>query len=231
MRSTRLQKITFITGTDTGVGKTLVAASLLYHLRKTGENALAMKPFSAGDRKDVEIFQTVQQSAHVQIEEVNPFHFPDPVSPYAAQRNGGKKITLAQVLDRIQNVQHRCSHLVIEGLGGVMAPLGEGFTVVDLIGQLCCEIIVVAQNSLGTINHTLLTVRALQSCQRNAMTVVLMEKRRGDASSSTNLPILRELLAPICIRKWPFLGAKPKSMRAIKLNYRKTKKVLVQILG
>ena len=224
------QKITFITGTDTGVGKTLLAASLVHYLRSGGENALAMKPFCTGDRNDVELLQAVQERAGVSTEDINPFFYPDPISPYAAQRKSGKKVTLPEVVDRIREMEHRCSHLVVEGAGGLLAPLGEGYSAVDVIRQLKCGIVLVARNRLGTINHTLLTIRVLEIYQLRRIDVVLMESIKADPSSLSNFGILKDMLPGIPVWKCPFLGAKPQSPRSMKLNRRKTKKLLAGIL-
>ena len=177
------------------------------------------------------MLQAIQQSARVRTEEVNPFFFPDPVSPYAAQRKAGKRVTLPEVLDRIREMETRCSHLIVEGVGGLMVPLGEGYTVADVIKHLSCRVIVVAQNRLGTINHTLLTVRALELYQPQRIGVVLMESKKGDASTLSNFGILGEMLPGVCLWKCPFLGLKPKSTRSIELNCKKTKKLLARILG
>ena len=213
------------------MGKTLLAASLLHYLRNRGESALAMKPFCTGDKNDVELLQAIQKGARVRTEDVNPFFFPDPVSPYAAQRKSGKKVTLPEVLDRIREMESRCSHLIVEGLGGLMAPLGEGYTAADVIKHLNCGVVVVAQNRLGTINHTLLTVRVLELYHRGRISVVLMESNKGDASSLSNFGILGEMLPRISLWKCGYLGAKPKSIRSIKLNRRKTEKLLARIVG
>ena len=84
--------------------------------------------------------------------------------------------------------------LVIEGSGGLMVPLGERYTVADLIRALDCEVVIVSRNKLGTINHTLLTVDALRRLRPRKLGVVLMEQGTEDASTSTNFGILKELL-------------------------------------
>src|SRR5262249_24761008 len=100
--------------------------------------------------------------------------------------------------------------LLVEGSGGLLVPLGKGFTIADLIGGLNCQIIVIAQNQLGTINHTLLTIEALQSIAKSAkdIAVVLMDAQKPDLSSFTNQTTLIELLKPIKVLKIPFLGEK-----------------------
>jgi dethiobiotin synthetase len=198
-------KIIFITGTDTGVGKTVLTACLLEYLRQTGVDALAMKPFCSGSRGDVELLQSIQE-ARLPDDVINPFYFPDAVAPLLAARNARRKIALADVLRKIRDVARQCDCLLIEGSGGLLVPLGEGYTVADLIGRLRCEVFVAARNRLGTINHTLLTVEALRRRTRQPIKVVLMDQPVPDLSAQTNKQILAEGLAPIEVVRFPFLG-------------------------
>jgi len=112
-----------------------------------------------------------------------------------------------------------------------MVPLGEGYTVADLIRKLKCEVIVISRNRLGTINHTLLTVRTLQDAGQQGLKVVLMCGAERDASSSSNSRILAELLAPVPVISMPFLGPNSAGVEAIKKNQKKIKKTLARILA
>src|SRR4051812_15300908 len=116
------KKILFITGTDTGVGKTLFTALLLHHLRATGCRALAMKPFCSGGRGDVKLLQSLQPG-ELSDEEMNPFYFKDPVAPLVATEARKKRIHLSDVIARVQVVQAQCDVLLIEGSGGLLVPL------------------------------------------------------------------------------------------------------------
>jgi dethiobiotin synthetase len=194
-------RIIFITGTDTGVGKTLLTALLVSHLRANGARALALKPFCSGSRDDAQLLFDLQQG-DLTLEEINPFFFPEPVAPLISARKHQRPITLDQVTKKINHalcrfqdlspvmakisgnkkITQSCGQtrgttpsavikdlesknsnfLLIEGSGGLLVPLGENYSVSDLISELDCEVLVVSQNRLGTINHTLLTVQALQ---------------------------------------------------------------------
>ena len=127
-----MSRIVFITGTDTGVGKTLLTGLLLHYLRQSGCHALALKPFCCGSRADVEFLGAVQERELTQ-DEINPFFFELPLAPLVAARKQHVSIRLPAVLRHISNVAKRCEWLLIEGIGGVMVPLGKGFTVLDLI--------------------------------------------------------------------------------------------------
>jgi dethiobiotin synthetase len=224
-----MARIIFVTGTDTDVGKTVFAASLVYVLRSQKVNALAMKPFCSGSRDDILVLQSVQPGA-LSAEEVNPFYFHAPVAPLVALRQARRNIPLKDVLAKIRHSQSRSDVLVIEGSGGLMVPLGEGYTVADLIGALKCEVAIVSRNRLGTINHTLLTVDAVKRLKPKKVSVVLMERGTADASTATNFAILRELLAPISTVAYPFLGQKRMGLRVFRGFAKILKKVLATYL-
>src|ERR1700722_1153192 len=114
-----MAKIIFITGTDTGVGKTVVTALLLQHLRQTGCNALAMKPFCSGSRADARLLLSLQKKV-LTLNEINPFFFKQPVAP-AAARGHRRIISLDTILQRIRAISGRCAVLLVDGVGGVLA--------------------------------------------------------------------------------------------------------------
>jgi dethiobiotin synthetase len=224
-----MSRIVFITGTDTGVGKTLLTGLLLHHLRQSGCHALAMKPFCSGSRADVEFLGAVQENELTQ-DEINPFFFERPVAPLAAARKQHVSIKLHAVLRRISDLAKRCEWLLIEGIGGVMVPLGDGFSVLDLIANLSCPAVVVSRNRLGTINHTMLTVNAMQYAGIKRLTVVLMASRQADFSADSNGRILSKLLVPAPVFPIPFLGRNPARIPALKRAEKKVKKTLARIL-
>ena len=224
-----MERIIFVTGTDTGVGKTLLTCSLLHFLRTQRVNALAMKPFCTGGRRDVELIQAVQDHA-LTTEQVNPFYFPEPVAPLVAARRHHRSIRLPAALEGIYQVARLCECLIVEGAGGVLVPLGEDFLVADVIARLPCEVVVVARNQLGTVNHTLLTVRVLKDLGKKRIKVLLMGQKRDDLSAKTNLQLLRRLLAPVTILSMEFLGSNSLQIGALRRNCKKTKKVLAHVL-
>src|SRR5215510_11029750 len=109
--------VIFITGTDTGVGKTLLTGLLLAHLRQNNVHALAMKPFCSGDRADVELLHKLQDG-ELARDEINPFYFSRPLAPAVAARKGNRSVPLPEVLRRIEVLEKRCDLLLIEGIGG-----------------------------------------------------------------------------------------------------------------
>src|SRR6476469_2720446 len=103
-------KIVFITGTDTGVGKTLLTGLLLCHLRARGARALALKPFCSGSRGDAQLLHDLQDG-DLTLEEVNPFYFPEPVAPLVSARKHKRKIPLDEVIQHISSVATRVEQI------------------------------------------------------------------------------------------------------------------------
>jgi dethiobiotin synthetase len=210
-------QILFVTGTDTGAGKTLLTASLLHHLRARGVAALAMKPFCSGGTADVDLLLAVQ-GPELARAEANPFYFPEPVAPWVAARLGRRRIRLAEVPAAIRRAAACCDVLLVEGSGGLLAPLGEGYDARDIIARLNCPVLVAARNRLGVINHSRLTALALRQAGVAQPVFVLMDTARPDPSSATNPTALRELLAPAPVLRLPFLGARASTARAVARN-------------
>jgi dethiobiotin synthetase len=227
-RRDAMSKIVLITGTDTGVGKTVLTALLLRHLREEGRDALAMKPFCSGGRKDARVLHGFQKQC-LTLGEVNPFHFRQPLAPWIAARNEGRRVAFSSVKNRIRALGDRCEILLVEGAGGVLSPLGPGYSAADLAAAFHCPVIVVARNRLGMINHTLLTVRHLQLLGVERLSVALMDFGKRDLSSRTNARALGDLLRGVAIFRVPDLGFERNSTSGIKKGEKKLKKLLHDI--
>jgi len=224
-RTRRLGKILFVTGTDTGVGKTIFTGLLVRHLREEGVHALAMKPFCSGGRADVKLLRAMQDQELTE-DEINPFYFPKPVAPLVDARRSKRLIPLVQVIREIKKLATRCECLLIEGSGGLLVPLGENYFVGNVIQRLNCDVIVVARNQLGTINHTLLTVAALRRFCAQNIAVALVGTSKKDASVKKNGAVLREFLGGIEVRELKFLGKKANKIGVLKKSAKKMKKTL-----
>ena len=221
-------RIIFVTGTDTGVGKTVVTALLLCHLRRRGINALAIKPFGTGDRNDAHLLEHLQ-NRQLTSDEVNPFFFPEPAAPLVAARHDGRAVTLSDALLRIRSTAQRCERLIVEGAGGIMTPLGERFCATALIGRLRCAVVVVAANRLGTINQALLAMTALGSLRLRDVKIILNHAQCGDHSALSNVSIVREWFPDIEVIEIPFLDADPRTVTGVKRNEKNLKKLLARI--
>ena len=181
----------FITGTDTAVGKTVLAALLTWFLRERGVNAAALKPICSGGRADARALRAAMDGA-LTLDEINPWHFRSPIAPLLAAKLEKKSVRLAQVLAHIRVLQRRFEVLVVEGAGGLLSPLGENFDSRDLIAALHARPIIVAPNQLGAVNHVLLTLEALPQDLRAKARVVLVSPPRSDAATKSNAKLLAE---------------------------------------
>jgi dethiobiotin synthetase len=224
-----MAKIIFITGTDTGVGKTVVTALLLRHLRRSGCDALAMKPFCSGSRADARLLLGLQKNL-LTLDEINPFFFAQPMAP-AAAAGRRKNISLDTVLRKIRAVAGRCDVLLVEGIGGLLVPLGKNYTVADLITKLHCPALVVTPNRLGTINHTLLTVKAMQAIGIKQVKIVMVDGKKPDISARANPKIIRKMAPSTPLILIPNLGFRASSEAGIKINAIFLKITLARILG
>jgi dethiobiotin synthase len=200
-----MKQTLFITGTDTGVGKTVLTALLVKFLRGRGVNAAALKPVCSGGRGDArKIFAAMGGAVEVQspkskvqsltlsLDEINPWHFRAAVAPLLAARRENKKVKLSQVVAHARAMQKRFEILLIEGAGGLLSPLGENFNSRDLIVALRAMPVIVAQNKLGAVNQVLLTLEALPESLRAKSRVVLVSPPKPDASTRTNATLLAE---------------------------------------
>ncbi|GAB6904555.1 ATP-dependent dethiobiotin synthetase BioD [Desulfosarcina cetonica] len=144
-------KSVFITGTDTGVGKTLVAAILMAGM----ENGYYWKPIQSGPPADT---QAVREMTGLAADRFLPetYRLSHPLSPHAAARREGIRIHLEDFQLPVQ-----AGRLVVEGAGGIMVPINENQLMLDLMKQLALPVILVARSTLGTINHTLLSLDVL----------------------------------------------------------------------
>jgi dethiobiotin synthetase len=223
-----VKKILFVTGTDTGVGKTVLTAMLLAFLRGAGCRALAMKPFCSGSRDDARLLQNLQKGC-LTLDEVNPFHFSRPLAPGVAALGGGQNVPFKEVLGKIQAAVKRCDLLLVEGVGGVMVPLARDYTVRELIGRLECKTIVVCPNRLGTINHTLLTAFALKDTGVEGFTIVMMGVKKPDISAASNPRMLRRMLPLTPVFCVPYLGLRAGTAWGVKKNVKYLKKMLARL--
>jgi dethiobiotin synthetase len=199
------REIFFVTGTDTGVGKTVLTVLLVKFLRESGVNAAALKPICSGGRTDArKIFEAMNKA--LSLDEINPWHFHAAIAPLMAARAEKRKVKLSQVLAHVRALQRRFDILLIEGAGGLLSPLGEGFDSRDLIVALRATPIIVAQNKLGTMNQVLLTLEALPKNLRAKSRVVLVSPEKPDASTKTNAKLLAEFFDPEKISLLPRLN-------------------------
>ncbi len=186
-------RVLFVTGTDTGVGKTVLAAALVRGLRRSGVRAVGLKPLCSGGREDAEALWAAAEGA-LPLDAVNPWHFPAAVTPQLAARRRGRRVTREAVLGAIRRAGRAFATVVIEGAGGLLSPLGEDFDSRDLIRALRAEPILVVPNRLGALNQTLLVWEALPPARRRLARVALRDTAPPDPVARSNAQWLRARL-------------------------------------
>lgn len=211
-----MKRTFFITGTDTGVGKTVLTALLARFLRGRGLNVAALKPVCSGGREDALALHAALAGA-LTLDEINPWHFRAAIAPSLAAKLEKKSVKLATVLARIRATQKKSDATLIEGAGGLLSPLGENFDSRDLIAALRATPIIVAPNKLGAVNHVLLTLAALPKNLRARAKVVLMSPPKPDAATASNEKLLEQFLAREKIFTLPWFGKNFSTAEVLKM--------------
>ena len=194
----------FITGTDTGVGKTVLTGLLARYLRTRGIRVAALKPICSGGREDAEWLRAAI-GGDLGLIEINPWHFRAPLAPLLAARKEKRRLKLAQVTDQVRRIQKRFPTALVEGAGGLLSPLGEDFDSRDLIVALKAMPVVVCPNRLGAINQTLLVLAALPGALARRAHVVMITPSSPTAASRSNPRLLAEKLGERRIHVLPWL--------------------------
>jgi dethiobiotin synthetase len=205
----------FVTGTDTGVGKTLVACALVRALRARGCDVGVMKPAETGVGPAGPLDALALREAagsEDPLDDVCPVQLALPAAPTVAAEHAGTEVDLGAIRAAWRRVRARHDFVVVEGAGGLLVPLAKDFTMADLAAELGLPVAVVARAALGTINHTLLT---LEAAERRGLAVVgvVISHASGSLSDADarNLSALRRALGPRCVGEIPPLapGARP----------------------
>ncbi len=196
-------RILFVTGTDTGVGKTVFAALATRSLRDQGFHVAALKPICSGGRDDARRLHRAAGKV-LSLAEVNPWHFRAALSPLLAARQEKQRLRLGAVVAHIRRIAKQFEVVIVEGAGGLLSPLGEDFDSHDLIQALCAEAIVVCPNRLGAVNQVRLVLEALPRAAARQARIVLVNPKKPDAASRTNLELLKEFveLKRVLVMPW-----------------------------
>ncbi|MFP4354913.1 MAG: dethiobiotin synthase [Phycisphaerae bacterium] len=160
----------FVTGTDTEVGKTLVAGAIARSLSKAGRNVEVFKPAASGCRKgreglisdDAEFLAACAESRRP-IAQITPQRFAHALAPNVAAEREGRTVDLEAIFSAYRSLEGACDTVIVEGVGGLLCPIREDFWVIHLAKLTGLPLVVVARPKLGTINHTLLTLHAARS--------------------------------------------------------------------
>lgn len=180
----------FVTGTDTGIGKTVVSLLLMQLLSAKGAPPFYIKlvQTGCGDLNDDEsdaafIYRNAPGPDGARPCDAVPYHFKSPKAPYFAARDEGERIDVRIIEEFVRSKGLHHPHLVLEGSGGLFVPVDERVLMIDMIGRLNARPIVVARAGLGTINHSMLSLDALRARKIECCGVVLVDPGRITTSN------------------------------------------------
>lgn len=202
----------FVTGTDTGVGKTRVAVALIEALKAQGLNVVGMKPVAAGCEQingewvneDVALLRGAANVA-APMDWINPYLFHDPIAPHIAAERAGRRIELAPILAAYRELAKLADVVVVEGVGGFRVPLNEAEDSADLAAALGLPLVLVVGLRLGCLNHALLTAEAIAA--RGLVLAGWLANAIDPAMAmrEENVRALRERIPASCIAEWSWL--------------------------
>jgi dethiobiotin synthetase len=197
----------FITGTDTGVGKTLVSCALLHAFAARGLRVAGFKPVAAGcddnDHNDDAVRLRAASTMQVTYGQINPYCFPRPIAPHLAARHAGARIDIPRIEASYHELAGQSDEVIVEGAGGFCVPLNEKLDTADMVKQLDLPVILVVGMRLGCINHALLTLRVIADYQLECAGWVANVLDENMPALQENIETLRERIAA------PLLGVIP----------------------
>jgi dethiobiotin synthetase len=180
----------FLTGTDTGVGKTFTTALLTRALREAGLGTIALKPLCSGERSDVEILRAASGNT-ISLDETNPIWLQAPAAPLVAAQLENRTLSLDPLLDWFRKLSSQHPSLLVEGAGGWLVPITDTETLADFAVRLGLPVIPVVANRLGCINHALLTIESIRARSLPCPGIILNHLTpAADIAQRTNAQIL-----------------------------------------
>jgi len=205
-------KAYFITGTDTGVGKTSITAGLAGSMRKLGVNVGVMKPIASGipqktgfKSSDVDIIVEASQTKDSE-DLINPVFLPIPTSPYDATKLLSLPVDMPLILTTFTKLLSIHDVLLVEGIGGIMTPITKNFFVADMIKVMGIETIIVTRATLGTLNHTMMTYQLCKDYGIKVKGLVINNFDEKGTAAEKNTPItLHEITGLDILGVVPFI--------------------------
>jgi len=216
----------FITGTDTAVGKTVVAGAIAAYLRGKGKSIGVMKPAETGCAlkdgrpfpKDAYFLKRASGSED-SLEDICPYSFVEPLAPAVAAKRAGVKIKTGFIRDKFAAIAARHDMVIVEGAGGIMVPLSGKYLFLDLAAELGLPVVIVGRAGLGIINHTLLTVQAVRARGLAIHAIILNNNDASDAGTAgiTNPGVIRELAGSARVISLPYSPGVKRSRTALQV--------------
>ncbi len=204
----------FITGTDTGVGKTWATLALMQALQNHGEVVVGMKPVASGCEKTgvelcnedaVKILWLSSNNQYLDYKIVNPYAFEPAVAPHVAARWAGVKIDIEKIVDNFNLLHKDADRVVVEGVGGWCTPLSDKEMSADLVRRLDLAVILVIGLRLGCINHALLTSRAIQSDGLKLQGWISSQIDQDYVGVKETMDVLHARIKAPCLGNLPYL--------------------------
>jgi len=221
-RPTTSHLAVFIAGTDTGIGKTHAACSLLHALRDAGYIACGMKPVASGCvstpdglRNDDALALLASGSVPLPYEQVNPIALRDPLAPHLAAAHEGVTISLPPLRQAFDQLAARHQRVVVEGVGGWLVPLAPSLSAADMAVQWQLPVILVVGLRLGCINHALISARSIQADGCELLGWIGNCIDPDMLALEENIETLRALLPAPCLGLLPFGVAPPQAAKQL----------------
>lgn len=204
----------FITGTDTGVGKTIITGAVIKSLQYLGISVCGMKPVESGCGREGDFLipydgMFLKQMAHMEepVTLVTPGRLASPLAPLIASQIDGIPLSIPDIMSSFIKLRHHYDAVVAEGVGGLLVPLLKDYTVADLAREMGLPLIVVARPGLGTVNHIMLTVRQAEAEGLSVAGVILNYHRPPENSlaEETNPKLISQVCPVPIIGIFPYL--------------------------
>lgn len=195
----------FVTGTDTGVGKTQVTLGVMRCLQRDGLKVAGMKPIASGCCRTEDGIRnadalSIQQHCSLSLpySDINPFAFELPIAPHVAAREAGSAISMTAIAQAYQRILRQVDWCIVEGVGGWLVPISARHTTADLVQYLALPVVLVVGIRLGCLNHTLLSVASIQQRGLRLLGWVANQIDADMARPEANIATLREWIdAPL----------------------------------
>jgi dethiobiotin synthetase len=202
----------FITGTDTGCGKTRVALGMMQKLQQQGNTVLGMKPIASGAemtqqglRNEDAVRIRSQASIEVPYELINPYVYEPAIAPHLAAAQVEKPILIEEILQEYQRLSNQADQVLIEGVGGWHVPLGEHDTLADLARALNLPVVMVVGLRLGCLNHALMTAECMLNAGVTFAGWIANQTEQKMPAREENLATLQAWLPAPCLGDIPYL--------------------------
>ena len=225
------ERVFLVVGTDTGVGKTVFAGLFGMFLRQQGVGVSVLKPFCSGGKADIEFLQAAQSGLSQKA--LNFWYSDEPISPAAWELRHGQAVDFDGCIVWTQQKGAKTKILLVEGVGGLLAPLTKGKTVASIAQAIGAQLVVVAPNRVGVINQVLLTIEAATKRGLEVALVILMGQKTPDDSVQKNADLIRQNLPEMTgfkgVVEFPYLGPDASDPSLIPDHSNKAGKVLCQV--